>query len=333
MHRAGFQKIIFILFGILFVLVLIYGALYFILPPRSEKITYGVTFSLPYAMNLNLDWRETYLAILDDLGVKNIRLPIYWTDIERAPGEFFFEDYDFLLAEAQKREVNIIPVIGQKVPRWPECYIPEWLLGEDEHVKQERMILMIKTIVDRYKHYPNIKMWQIENEPFVAWFGICPKLDKKFLEKEIAEVRSLDSRPIMITESGEFSTWYRASKMGDYLGVTLYRRVYEEKSNFYWTHYIPPSFYWLRARLWGKFPERVIISELQAEPWVKNPPISNASLEEQYQTMNFQFFKENLEFAQKTGISEIYFWGAEWWYWMKEKQNSPEIWNEARKLF
>jgi len=26
-------------------------------------------------------------------------------------------------------------------------------------------------------------------------------------------------------------------------------------------------------------------------------------------------------------------WGGEWWYWMKEKQNQPEIWQEAKKLF
>jgi len=24
---------------------------------------------------------------------------------------------------------------------------------------------------------------------------------------------------------------------------------------------------------------------------------------------------------------------TEWWYWMKEKQNDPAIWQEARKLF
>ena len=32
-------------------------------------------------------------------------------------------------------------------------------------------------------------------------------------------------------------------------------------------------------------------------------------------------------------LKEFYLWGAEWWYWMKEKQNKPEIWDEAKKLF
>lgn len=24
---------------------------------------------------------------------------------------------------------------------------------------------------------------------------------------------------------------------------------------------------------------------------------------------------------------------TEWWFWLKEKQGKPEIWNEAKKLF
>ena len=49
--------------------------------------------------------------------------------------------------------------------------------------------------------------------------------------------------------------------------------------------------------------------------------------------MNLEQFKANIEFAKKTGLKEFYFWGSEWWYWMKEKQNNPNIWDEARKLF
>jgi len=50
-------------------------------------------------------------------------------------------------------------------------------------------------------------------------------------------------------------------------------------------------------------------------------------------TMDINHFRENIEFARKTGINTFYFWGAEWWYWMKEKQNHPEYWEEARYLF
>jgi len=72
--------------------------------------------------------------------------------------------------------------------------------------------------------------------------------------------------------------------------------------------------------------------ELQAEPWGEKL-LYDSPLEEQEKTMNLEQFKYNIEFARNTGISEFYLWGAEWWFWMKEKQDSPEIWNEAKKLF
>ena len=42
--------------------------------------------------------------------------------------------------------------------------------------------------------------------------------------------------------------------------------------------------------------------------------------------------KETVEFANETGFDEIYLWGAEWWYFMKE-QGQPQYWDYARELF
>ena len=44
----------------------------------AKKITWGVNFSDGEATFLQLDPRETYLAILDDLKAKNIKLAIDW---------------------------------------------------------------------------------------------------------------------------------------------------------------------------------------------------------------------------------------------------------------
>ena len=80
------------------------------------------------------------------------------------------------------------------------------------------------------------------------------------------------------------------------------------------------------------FGKEVINVEFQAEPWGPTL-IYNLPVEEQKKSMDLERFKKNVEFAKKTGLKEFYFWGTEWWYWMKEKQNQPEIWNEAKKLF
>ena len=41
----------------------------------QKDINYGVTFSNRYAEDLGLDWRETYLAILDDPELFHIEKP------------------------------------------------------------------------------------------------------------------------------------------------------------------------------------------------------------------------------------------------------------------
>ena len=64
---------------------------------------WGVTYSPKFAEELELDWKETYLAILDDLKVKNIRIPIYWDLIEDKQGSFDFAVYDYIFDQAVQR--------------------------------------------------------------------------------------------------------------------------------------------------------------------------------------------------------------------------------------
>jgi hypothetical protein len=97
--------------------------------------------------------------------------------------------------------------------------------------------------------------------------------------------------------------------------------------------FLNPVTYYKKAQIIKeKFGKDVICIELQAEPWASKS-LAEASLEEQAKSMNVDMFKENIEFAKQTGLGKFYFWGVEWWYWMKEKQNQPEIWNEAKILF
>ena len=87
---------------------------------------FGVTFSTKFSSELGLDWKELYSAILDDLQVKEIRLPIYWDDIEKEEGKFDFSQYDYIIDEGSKKGVKFIVNIGWRLPRWPECHAPEW---------------------------------------------------------------------------------------------------------------------------------------------------------------------------------------------------------------
>ncbi len=302
--------------------------------PQQNEISWGVTFSKKYAKDLGLDWKETYLAILDDLEVKNIRIPFYWDLIEPEKEDYDFESMDWMINEAAKRKVDLIPVIGIKVPRWPECHVPLWAEDYDKEDQQEKILKLIEKIVSRYKRYPWLSYWQIENEPFLN-FGDCPWYDKKFVAKEADLVRNLDpDTPILISESGELSTWFPAARIADTVGTTMYFQTWWHRAGgFYFSYPITPVHYYRKALIIDRiFNKEVICVELQAEPWGPAPTYV-ISLEEQEKSMNLEKFKENIDYAKRTGLSEFYLWGVEWWYWMKKTNNQPEFWEEAKIIF
>lgn len=321
------------LFLIILLLILFLVGFFFIgRPPRAEKITFGINFSQKHSQNLDLDWKEAYLAFLDDLEVKNIKLLTHWDLIESEKDKYTFEDLDWQVEMAEEKGANLILVIGIKTGRWPECHIPQWAQDLPKEEQQKEILEVIKQVILKYKDRAPVWAWQVENEAFFS-FGECPWTDIDFLKKEIDLVKSLDSKPIIISDSGEFSFWIRAARLGDMVGTTLHRRVWFKELGIYVRYPFTPSYYWRRAEIIRKFFGKKVISvELQAEPW--GPTLLYwLPLEEQEKTMNLKQFKKNIEFAEKTGLDTFYLWGAEWWYWMKAKQNQPEIWQEAKKLF
>ncbi len=318
---------------LIILLAIIIGYFFVGFPKESEDITWGVNFSEIKAARYDKDWPPYYLAMLDDLKVKNIKLASYWSIIEPEEGSYNFSSLDWQIEEAEKRGVELIVVIGRKTPGWPECHIPEWASDKTKEEQQEKILRLLENIVNRYKDKEAIKYWQVENEPFFP-FGKCLWKDKDFLKKEIELVKSLDpSRKIIISESGEFPLWFKATYYGDILGVTMYKKAWFEDIGLYVSYPFPPTFYSRKASLINNlFKKEVMVIELQAEPW---GPVLNykLSLEEQERTMSFEQFKNVISFAKKTNLKTFYFWGAEWWYWMKEKHQRPEFWEEAKKLF
>ncbi len=326
------------IFLIIFIVLFLFFLYYFFISkaPKQQKIIWGVNFSQMQGEALKLDWKKTYLAILEDLGAKNIKLITNWDFVEGKKNDFYFNDIDWQINQAENHDAKLIYVVGLKTGRWPECHLPNWANGLLKQEQQDELLKYIKEVVLRYKGNKSIVAWQAENEPFFK-FGQCPWYDKNFLIKEIALIKSLDStRPVIISDSGEQSFWIDAAKIGDIVGSTMYRKLWfhiTDNFGFYGVFPIPPVFYYRKAEIIKYlFNKDVICVELQAEPWVYKP-FYDVPLEEQEKTMNLKQFKENINYAQQTGFKEFYFWGSEWWYWLKETQGKPEIWNEAKKLF
>lgn len=301
---------------------------------KNEKIVYGATFSYPYAENLGLNWKAAYLAMLEDLNIKLLRVPAYWNLTEPKKDEYDFEALDFQLDEAQKHGAKVMLAVGRRLPRWPECHEPGWFWEMPQGSEQDNAQLSyVETVVSRYASHPAVTAWQVENEPFLAGFGECPKPDIGLLDKEIRLVKSIDpTRPVLISDSGELSLWISSGQRGDQFGTTLYRFVFSDVFKRYWVNYIPYWFYRVKAGLLkllnpGK---PVMIVELQAEPWTTKG-ILQTPIEEQFMTMSLEKFDTMISVARATGFSPQYLWGVEWWYWMKQNGH-PEFWQQVKQL-
>ncbi|MCR4306119.1 MAG: cellulase family glycosylhydrolase [Candidatus Daviesbacteria bacterium] len=300
----------------------------------SGRIKYGVSFSPKYAGYLGLDWQQTYTQILDELKIKNLRIPGYWDALELEEGKYDFSETDFMLSEANKRGVKVILVVGIRQPRWPECHVPAWARSLSVKERQKKVLQFIRQTVSRYKEDSSVWAWQVENEPLMGSFGEgCDKPDKRFLKSEVELVKSLSSKKIILTDSGELGSWISSMQLSDIFGTTVYRQVHNKYLGYIVYPY-PPYFYSFKSSLikniFARHQEKTIIAELQAEPWLADgnllPPNEQAKL------FTKKDFKSYIDFAEKAGFDEAYLWGVEWWYFMASK-GYPEYLEYAKELF
>ncbi|MDA3802732.1 MAG: hypothetical protein PF488_02415 [Patescibacteria group bacterium] len=298
---------------------------------EHDKDYFGVTFSTKYSEDLGLDYKEVYNEILTDLKVKKIRIPIYWDEIEKNNNNYNFEKYDYLINEGEKYDVDYVVSIGRRVPRWPECHSPHWLINKNEKEVELETLEMIEKVVKHYKDRESVEYWQIENEPFLSSFGVCPPLNEDLLKKEFKLVENLDDREKIITSSGELTFWGDEAEIGDIFGSTVYKIVYNSWFGFI-KYPFPGSFYKLKAKMAGIDLKDMMILELQTEPWVVDGNITQLNQEQINKSLSIEQFRANLQYSINLDLNRVYTWGVEWWYFEKLYGN-PEYWEIAKELF
>jgi hypothetical protein len=320
---------ILIIFALAFLFLYI---VFFLLSLRRYDVEWGISFNQNHASYLGFDWKKVYSEMLSDLKPQHIRIAAMWSNIERDKGKYDFSEIDWMMDQAEKNGTKVLLVIGQKAPRWPECYVPSWLDLSQSDAKKHFFEYVFKT-AERYKKHKALLMWQVENEPFINFkFGDCAKYDINYVEEEVSVVQKIDSdHKIVITDSGELSTWFDATRLGDIFGTTMYRIVRTPGGYIFNYDWVPAGFYWFKARILGKDFNSFMVAELQAEPWFFDPNPNNTTISEQEKTMNLERLKKHIDYSQRVGASKVYLWGVEWWYWMKERGNSA-YWEEIKSL-
>ncbi len=300
----------------------------------SQTLVWGVTFSPPAAEYLGLDWKQAYLAMLQDLSVKYVRIPVYWDRLEPKQGAFSYEEVDWMLQQAAQYHAQVILGLGRKQPRWPECHNPAWFNSLSSAEQQKATLDMLTHAVLHFKASAAVEVWQVENEPDFKFGPDCEKTPIDFLTTEVTLVRLLDSHPTLVTDSGEIGHWLPVAGSGaDYFGSTMYRVVHN-KFFGYITYPLPPLFFKIKAGILNSFaaPKKIWGVELQAEPWFVTDAL-HTPIPEQLALMNPELLAQNIAYARAVGFERNYLWGVEWWYWLKTKHDNPVMWDAAEKLY
>jgi hypothetical protein len=322
---------------VILIIFIILATIWFILWFFGRKkfpVEYGISFNQNHAQSLGLEWKDVYTDMLSELKPEYVRIAAMWSQVEPEHGVFDFADVDFMMDQAKKYDTRVQLVVGQKAPRWPECHVPGWIDGYGKDDAKKDLLTYVETVIKMYKDHPALDLWQVENEAFISFqFGECDRFDRDVVFEELDLVRTLDpGHQIVMTDSGELSTWRKPSRLGDKFGTTLYRIVQTPKGHTFTYDWLPSGFYRLKAKLWGIAYEDFFVAELQAEPWFTDSSPLDATVEEQEKTMNPERLQKHLDYAERVGASRVHLWGVEWWYYMKQERGDERYWDIVKDV-
>jgi hypothetical protein len=299
--------------------------------PFADSPQFTVTFAGAQARYLGYQPLNLLNQIISDYHPTHFRLQANWNEIEPQPGQYNFAELDNLIAAVRNSGATITLALGRKLPRWPECHDPAWLKNLTAYEIEQAHFKMIAAVVEHYNAETAIVRWQLENEPLFA-YGACLQPNKHRLKRELSLLKRLDkTRPIMLTDSGELSSWWETAVLADVQGITFYRVTWNPAFG-YFSYPWPAYYYRLKAALLSPWVKKIIVSELQLEPWAPQG-LAVLTLSEAQKSLSPVQFKNNIDVFKRTGFSEAMLWGVEWWYYARDKLGEPGYWLAGKQLF
>lgn len=315
-------------------------------PKRPEVL--GFTFSQLQCSPgyLNMDYQQTFKELCD-LGPDVVRLGTYWNEIESDVG---FQKTDWLMDEAARRNIMVVLTVGAKAPRYPELHLPPDVthqsgikqhegrnIGSDPQTYQ-RVMEHTEKVIDKYKDYPNLKYWQVENEPLDQLdFADNHSIDEKLLADEfkLVSAKKRDDQEILLSNafnipSAPQSLIKSLELKPDGTGFNIYPKVPRKGGGYH-------QMTWGNYRLLSKNSSLIKaldvepwIFEAQAEPWESGKHVHFG--EASYPSVSPEQTIQLVSDLTKRGFNKQLLWGGE--FWVKQQQlGFPEWMDTMRKLF
>jgi hypothetical protein len=269
----------------------------------------GISFRPLQAEALGLDPRAALAEILR-YPFRVVRLAAYWDRIEPEPGAFDPSWLDWQVDAAERAGKQVIICVGSvKAFGYPEFFVPAHRLpaplpegrlvtAETHGPLLEAGIAFTTRIVSRYAAREPVIAWQVEHEA-VDPLGMehSWRLSAGFVAAEVAAVRAADpSRPVLLNgflpatapvagaqrwrTRDQGDSLAVAGRLADIVGVDYYPRhalAAAGRATLYLDGTASPLAgrrYRAVARRAAAAGKRVMLAEIQAEPWeaVTVPP-------------------------------------------------------------
>jgi hypothetical protein len=297
------------------------------------KMKYGFSLSKGQCDWLGVNYKDI-LNKLKDTKLNVVRLGLYWNEIEKEKDVYDFSEAEEIVNYASSLGYEIILTVGAKAPRWPEFYIPEYLLSEyknvqsiPEEILSPRLLKFLEASVLRFKDVRSITTWQVENEPLDASGPHQISLSSALLQQEIDLVRSLDTRPILVT------IWGNDMKKRNTL-KKLYKLTGVDLAGFDLYPKRPMFFRFSKPDLKSKDILEMnvelknngivpIMTELQAEPWEEG--FDYTQYPERIKSISLEQIQKNISEYKDLGYETILLWGIEYCEWAGILQKVVEL--------
>lgn len=331
--------------------------------PLGFRPSYGTTYSFEQAAWYGYDGRAEFLRLLDEVKFDWVRLPFFWDMMVDENGEFNsnFEDLEFAIEEANKRNIEVVIAIGLKTPYYPEYHLPKNIKEQiafgsrigAEHAVSDDLISVNRKIIKRLEKHDNISHWQIENEPHLANVDNL-KIDKSLIFEEVKTVRDEDDlkRPVILNHVGppsfdrEWRSLVDLLNDSDSFGVNAYFKTqgtnlfsfsaFNKKVRVPWPnsltwpvqswYFLSPNYDDLRNELAGRNRDLWVL-EMQAEPYVRNLEYAKDG--------DFAFGASDIikadEFLKSKKVKYVGLWGANFWIY-REKLGDTSWINAVKQV-
>ncbi len=319
----------------------------------------GTTFSQVQCEYLDLDYKKTFQEVCN-MGFDVIRLCSYWNRIQ--PGNkrnYDWEEFDWLLNEAQKYNVDIILTIGIKAPRAEEFHLSDWVknkydvsrsdipldklpgLAKDSFEFQRAVIIHT---LEKLRDPTQLKYLQVENEPLnKLWiFGSWNRyLSPEYLEESIERARELAPlQKIMATNSissrsprnkEDVEAYMVTLALTDAIGLNIYSKIPIKIGPFLYYYEAKDDFYRELDKL-NELAEyndvEAWASEIQGEPWDHFKLVVRSTLG--HPSSSPTRMLRLIYAAKKAGIQRQIIWGVE--HGIDQKNQGNPEWNKTQRL-